>query len=106
MGRYAYRMQPTMLDFALKKLGIALAPLLGAEAEKGELQAGWADSATPEQKKAWKQKGSEQVEPIIGEFKDAFKQEYLRLSGLVCRSLDSILKLMPLKAFRYQRRDR
>jgi hypothetical protein len=83
MGRYSYRMQPTMLDFAIKKLGVALGEMMGAEMEQGELKDGWASDITAPKKQAWREAGSGQVDEAIGEFKGAFAKEYLRLSALV-----------------------
>jgi uncharacterized protein YdiU (UPF0061 family) len=83
MGRYSYRMQPTMLDFAIKKLGVALGEMMGAEMEQGELKEGWASDTTAQKKQAWREAGSGQVDEVIREFKGAFAKEYLRLSALV-----------------------
>ncbi|KAI0322545.1 UPF0061-domain-containing protein [Amylostereum chailletii] len=62
-GRYAYRFQPAMIHFALRKLLNALEPLIGAEAELGKaVSADWARDATEEKISEWRKKGAELVE--------------------------------------------
>ncbi|KAI0368725.1 UPF0061-domain-containing protein [Pilatotrama ljubarskyi] len=92
-GRYAYKFQPSMIIYALRALLNALAPLIGAEDELGgkAVSPGWADNASPEQIKAWTDRGirlvKEDMERIAEE---ACAVEYGKLmhKRLALRRLD------------------
>jgi uncharacterized protein YdiU (UPF0061 family) len=80
LGRYSYRMQPTMGVFAVTKLGDALAEVLGAEAESGApLRAGWSVGKDQAQMRKWREKGLELVGGVKQDFTQAFADEYRRL---------------------------
>jgi len=81
-GRYAYHAQPSMILYALRSLITTLAPLIGAEAEKGErvLVAGWAEGSSKEKVDEWRQKGTELVkEDMEILFQQSCATEYGRL---------------------------
>ncbi|GAA5825179.1 hypothetical protein JCM11251_006131 [Rhodosporidiobolus azoricus] len=92
MGRYSFANQPTMMLFAVHKLGDALAELIGHETEltkqvegDGFVKAvdGWAEGVEDtEQWKEWREVGSKEIEKVKGDFVKIFKQEYERLMRL------------------------
>ncbi|KAH9902803.1 hypothetical protein C8Q73DRAFT_742083 [Cubamyces lactineus] len=103
-GRYAYKYQPSMIIYALRALLNALAPLIGAEHERGgkAVSPGWADSASPEQLKTWTDSGlaltKDEMERVAEE---ACAVEYGRLMHrrLALRRLDKddeLLFMRPL----------
>lgn len=81
-GRYAYNNQPSMIIYALRALLTALSPLIGAEAELGgkAVSNGWAEDASEDKIKEWREKGiqlvKEEMEVLIQETSAA---EYGRL---------------------------
>ncbi|KZV80861.1 UPF0061-domain-containing protein [Exidia glandulosa HHB12029] len=79
-GRYAFKLQPTMIIFALRKLLDALAPLIGAEEASGTvLEEGWAAKATEEEIKAWREAGLKHQNDVELEIQDVFIAEYKKL---------------------------
>lgn len=78
MGRYSYRMQPTMGVFAVEKLGEALAELIGAESQTStELPEDWASDS--EKLDEWRKDGLAIVEEFKTEFTRIFTEEFRRL---------------------------
>ncbi|KAF8340263.1 uncharacterized protein EI90DRAFT_3143793 [Cantharellus anzutake] len=58
MGRYSFKMQPTMIIYAAQMLLRSLAPLIGAEEESGKaVEEGWADNVPKEKIDQWHDKG-------------------------------------------------
>ncbi|GAA6011775.1 hypothetical protein JCM10207_004240 [Rhodosporidiobolus poonsookiae] len=92
LGRYSFANQPTMMLFAIHKLGDALAELIGCElelAEKAdgsgfvEVEEGWAEGAEEAGwTKTWREEGMKEVEKVKEEFITVFKGEYERLMRL------------------------
>jgi len=83
MGRYAYRHQPNMIEYAIRKLGEALAETIGAEIQYDGVQEGWAKGKDHKDLRELREKGLAFVDEIISEYKDVFKKEYLRLFAKV-----------------------
>ncbi|GAA6028772.1 hypothetical protein JCM8097_007387 [Rhodosporidiobolus ruineniae] len=90
LGRYSFANQPTMMLFAIAKLGDAIAELVGHEVEKAasaagdgfvEAADGWAD-VDKAQMEEWRDKGLEELEKVKADFVKEFKQEYERLMRL------------------------
>ncbi|BGP17618.1 hypothetical protein JCM10213_001269 [Rhodosporidiobolus nylandii] len=92
LGRYSFANQPTMMLFAVHKLGDAIAELIGHEVEEAETadgtgfveaQEGWAEGAEEAGwTKTWREKGMAEVEKVKGDFVAVFKEEYIRLMRL------------------------
>ncbi|GAA5889466.1 hypothetical protein JCM6882_007038 [Rhodosporidiobolus microsporus] len=92
MGRYSFANQPTMMLFAVHKLGDAIAELIGHEVELAEKAEGsgfveaadgWAEGAEEVgELKEWREKGLKEVEKVKGDFVKIFKAEYERLMRL------------------------
>ncbi|PCH42278.1 UPF0061-domain-containing protein [Wolfiporia cocos MD-104 SS10] len=79
-GRYSYKFQPNAIVYALRALLNALAPLVGAEADKGTaVSPGWADSATPEELADWRARGMELKDEIERVAQETCAVEYGRL---------------------------
>ncbi|KZP00480.1 UPF0061-domain-containing protein [Calocera viscosa TUFC12733] len=79
-GRYAYRLQPTMLVFAVRALKEAIAPLVGAEVESGgAVKEGWADGADEETIEAWKEEGMDAMKHVEAEGMKVFEEEHWSL---------------------------
>ena len=76
-GRYSFRMQPSMIIFAVRALLNAVSPLIGAESSLGHaVGPGWAKDASEDQISEWTKKGQElrgEVEEII---KGVFEKKY------------------------------
>ncbi|GAA5999623.1 Fmp40p [Rhodotorula paludigena] len=93
-GRYRFELQPSMMVFAINKLGEALAELIGCElelaerdggADKGLVEApeGWAgEGEGSAEMKRWKEEGMEAVGEVKKDFVETFKREYERLMRL------------------------
>ncbi|GJN90035.1 hypothetical protein Rhopal_003032-T1 [Rhodotorula paludigena] len=93
-GRYRFELQPSMMVFAINKLGEALAELIGCElelaerdggADEGLVEApeGWAgEGEGSAEMKRWKEEGMEAVGEVKKEFVETFKREYERLMRL------------------------
>ncbi|GAA5982509.1 hypothetical protein JCM11641_006139 [Rhodosporidiobolus odoratus] len=92
MGRYSFANQPTMMLFAIHKLGDAIAELVGHELElveqvegEGVVEAseGWAEGAEEAGwSKTWREKGMAELEKVKADFVATFKEEYVRLMRL------------------------
>ncbi|GAA5991094.1 hypothetical protein JCM10908_006535 [Rhodotorula pacifica] len=93
MGRYKFSNQPTMVLFAMQKLGEAMSELIGAEVELAEKDAsgssfvevpeGWASSGDgSEEMKRWKEMGLKEVDKVKNDFVQIFRDEYERLMRL------------------------
>ncbi|KZT51994.1 UPF0061-domain-containing protein [Calocera cornea HHB12733] len=79
-GRYSYRLQPTMIFFAVTALKEAIGPLVGAEVESGSPAAeGWAEGADEEKIESWKEKGMEAMKNVEAECMKIFQEEHWRL---------------------------
>lgn len=102
-GRYNYDQQPPMILYALRALLDALAPLIGAEAERNaSVAAGWAADASEEQIKTWTARGVKEVqEEMDSLFHKVYKEEYehrmrKRLGLRTADSNDEALLFRPL----------
>ena len=82
-GRYAYRLQPSMGDFAIRKLGEALGELLGAELTAGKVQAGWAEGKDASQLEELRKQGMDFVVDVQTAYKADFEAEWLQLLSKV-----------------------
>ncbi|GAA5864887.1 hypothetical protein JCM8547_009261 [Rhodosporidiobolus lusitaniae] len=92
LGRYSFSNQPTMMLFAVHKLGAALAELIGYEVELAEktdgtgfveAEDGWAEGAEEAGwLKSWADRGMEEVNTIKADFTQIFRAEYERLMRL------------------------
>ncbi|KIJ67103.1 hypothetical protein HYDPIDRAFT_26506 [Hydnomerulius pinastri MD-312] len=62
-GRYAYKYQPNMIIYACRALLNALAPVIGAEASRGNkaVKEGWADDLTADTLSSWRTTAIEQT---------------------------------------------
>lgn len=95
-GRYAYKLQPAMGEFAIRKLGDAVAEMIGAEIESDSpLTESWADDSDRPKRMAWREKGLEYISEIAGEYKSDLKGEYeahmaKRLGFLDCKPDDNL----------------
>lgn len=100
LGRYKFSNQPTMVLFAIQKLGEAMSELIGAEVELAEKDAegtsfvevppGWAgDEDGSEEMKRWREAGLKEVDKVKNDFIQIFRDEYEGLMRLV--RLDSFL---------------
>ncbi|EJD39093.1 UPF0061-domain-containing protein [Auricularia subglabra TFB-10046 SS5] len=79
-GRYAFKLQPTMILYALRQLAEALAPLIGAEESLGRaVPEDWALSASSEELQAWREAGIAHRDAVELEIQDVFIAEYKRL---------------------------
>jgi len=79
-GRYAFKYQPTMITFALRKLLEALAPLIGAEEAAGKAaDAGWAAGVSEDELKKWREAGLKHQNDVDLIIQDVFIPEYMRL---------------------------
>ncbi|KAG9093784.1 hypothetical protein FS749_013736 [Ceratobasidium sp. UAMH 11750] len=79
-GRYSFKMQPTMIIFALRSLLNALAPLIGAESQLGRrVESGWAQTADTEQISAWAKKADEIRDEVDTLIKTTFEKKYWKL---------------------------
>ncbi|GBE87796.1 UPF0061 protein [Sparassis crispa] len=80
-GRYSYKLQPSMIIYALRALLTALSPIIGAEAELGRaVSAGWAEDASPDKLAEWRKKGTELVKDEMERVaQDICSAEYGRL---------------------------
>ncbi|GAA6055855.1 hypothetical protein JCM3770_001522 [Rhodotorula araucariae] len=89
MGRYSFQNQPSMMLFAVHKLGEATAELIGHEAELAErtegdgwvtAEDGWAgEDAESGDMKRWKERGMDEVKKVKESFVGIFRAEYERL---------------------------
>ncbi|GAA5912555.1 hypothetical protein JCM8208_001990 [Rhodotorula glutinis] len=96
MGRYSFKNQPSMMLFAVDKLGQATAELIGHEVELAEQQgeaegagegAGWVSAPDgwagegegSEEMKRWRERGMAEVAKIKERFVGIFRTEYERL---------------------------
>lgn len=92
MGRYSFKNQPSMMLFAVDKLGQAVAELIGHEVELAEQQGegegaewvsapdGWAgEGEGTEEMKRWKERGMAEVAKVKERFVGIFRAEYERL---------------------------
>ncbi|GEM08827.1 UPF0061 family protein [Rhodotorula toruloides] len=87
LGRYRFSGQPTMMLFAVHKLGEALAELIGCEVELAEkdkdgsgfveAQKGWAEVGKSVMER-WKERGTEEVNQVKADFVEIFRAEYQR----------------------------
>ncbi|GAA5860929.1 hypothetical protein JCM3774_003191 [Rhodotorula dairenensis] len=93
LGRYKFSNQPTMVLFAVQKLGEAMSELIGAEVELAEKDAdgssfvevpeGWAGSEEgSDEMKRWREAGLQEVEKVKADFIQIFRDEYERLMRL------------------------
>ncbi|BGP41236.1 hypothetical protein JCM10450v2_005276 [Rhodotorula kratochvilovae] len=91
MGRYSFQNQPSMMLFAVHKLGEATAELIGHEVELAEqhegdgwvtAQDGWAEEADAAVMKRWKERGMDEVKKVKEAFVGVFRAEYDRLMRL------------------------
>lgn len=88
-GRYSYKLQPTMIIFALRCLLSALAPVIGAEKSRGKaVQAEWSKGISKEQLSEWTNAGLEIQERVESETMSTFLGEYNRLMRKVWHILD------------------
>nr|GAT60922.1 predicted protein [Mycena chlorophos] len=79
-ARYAYRSQPAAIIYALRALNNALAPLLGAENEKGAaITTGWAENVDKEKIEEWRKVGLEFKDELERVAQDVMADEYGRL---------------------------
>ncbi|EJU04998.1 UPF0061-domain-containing protein [Dacryopinax primogenitus] len=79
-GRYSYRLQPTMIIFAIRALKEAISPLVGAEVEcNAPVSEGWAEGADEEKIEQWKEKGMEAMKDIELESMKIFETEHWAL---------------------------
>lgn len=94
LGRYKFSNQPTMVLFAIQKLGEAMSELIGAEVELAgkdaegtsfvEVAQGWAgDEEGSEEMKRWREAGLKEVDKVKNDFIQVFRDEYERLMRLV-----------------------
>ena len=89
-GRYSYKLQPAMGEYAIRKLGDAVAELIGAEINTGKTLADdWAEGTDKAQRLAWREKGLEYVSDAVSEYKSDQKDEYERMMAMV--SLTSLV---------------
>ncbi|CAE6513702.1 unnamed protein product [Rhizoctonia solani] len=76
-GRYSFKMQPTMIIFALRSLLNALSPLIGAESSLGHaVGPNWAKDASELQIAEWSDKGQEIRDEVDEMVKNTFEQTY------------------------------
>ncbi|KAF8312501.1 UPF0061-domain-containing protein [Clavulina sp. PMI_390] len=79
-GRYAFKYQPTMILYAMRKLLRSLAPLVGAEQESGKaVSEGWAKDADETQIDLWREDGLRHQQEVDSIVMDVFTEEYYRL---------------------------
>ncbi|EUC57586.1 YdiU domain protein [Rhizoctonia solani AG-3 Rhs1AP] len=76
-GRYSFKMQPTMIIFALRALLNALSPLIGAESSLGHaVGPNWAKDASEHQIAEWSDKGEEIRDEVDEMVKSTFEKKY------------------------------
>ncbi|CAE6443718.1 hypothetical protein ACGC1H_002514 [Rhizoctonia solani] len=76
-GRYSFKMQPTMIIFALRALLNALSPLIGAESSLGHaVGPNWAQGASEHQIAEWSDKGEEIRDEVTEMVKSTFEKKY------------------------------
>ncbi|CAE6406608.1 unnamed protein product [Rhizoctonia solani] len=76
-GRYSFKMQPTMIIFAVRALLNALSPLIGAEASLGHaVGPDWAKDASEKQIEEWSTKGEEIRDEVDALIKSTFEKKY------------------------------
>ncbi|KAG8705352.1 hypothetical protein FRC11_009109, partial [Ceratobasidium sp. 423] len=79
-GRYSFKMQPTMIIFALRSLLNALSPLIGAESSLGHaVGPNWAKDASEAQIAEWTDKGQELRDEVDEMVKTTFEKKYWAL---------------------------
>ncbi|KAF8751625.1 hypothetical protein RHS01_08554 [Rhizoctonia solani] len=79
-GRYSFKMQPTMIIFAVRALLNALSPLIGAEASLGHaVGPNWANDASEKQIEEWSTKGEEMRDEVDEVIKSTFEKKYWTL---------------------------
>ncbi|KAJ1308034.1 hypothetical protein OPQ81_002103 [Rhizoctonia solani] len=79
-GRYSYKMQPTMIIFAVRALLNALSPLIGAESSLGHAVGhNWAKDASEQQIEEWSNKGQEIRNEVDDMVKNTFEKKYWAL---------------------------
>ncbi|CAE6510921.1 unnamed protein product [Rhizoctonia solani] len=76
-GRYSFKMQPTMIIFALRSLLNALSPLIGAESALGHaVGPNWAKNASEKQIAGWSDQGQEIRDEVDEMVKSTFDKKY------------------------------
>lgn len=75
----SYQNQPSMVEFAIRKLGDSLAELMGAEEEIGELSPGWAENLSQDKRYEWQRAGKAITDEVLEEFRDLQAKEENRL---------------------------
>lgn len=94
-GRYSYKLQPAMGEYAIRKLGDAVAELIGAEIESGKtLSDDWAEGSDKAQRMVWREKGLEYVSEAVSELKSDLSEEYNRLMAKVSKGDSSPLLVL------------
>ncbi|KAH7341292.1 UPF0061-domain-containing protein [Rhizoctonia solani] len=79
-GRYSFKMQPTMIIFAVRALLDALSPLIGAESTLGHaVGPNWAKDASEQQIAEWSDKGQEIRDEVVEMVKNTFEKKYWEL---------------------------
>lgn len=89
-------MQPSMVLFAIRKLGEVLSEMIGAElslaakadsGSRAQVPEGWQENATKADREAWSEEGAEVVNEIQAKFQAWFLEEYKLLLRNVRRFL-------------------
>ncbi|KAJ3829919.1 hypothetical protein F5878DRAFT_49531 [Lentinula raphanica] len=92
-GRYSYKLQPSMVLFALHALLNSLAPLIGAEMERGKaLSANWASSASEQQLDEWRERA---ISSLKDEMEALFKEICSAENGLLMRKRLGLRRVLP-----------
>ncbi|CAG7849370.1 SubName: Full=Related to FMP40-Found in Mitochondrial Proteome {ECO:0000313/EMBL:CCA78086.1} [Serendipita indica DSM 11827] len=79
-GRYSFKLQPTMILYALRALLSSLAPVIGSEmSTNAAVQVGWTKDVPPETTAEWTKSGLSIQEDMESFVMNTFMDEYVRL---------------------------
>lgn len=72
-----------MIEFAIRKLGDSLSEMIGAEAELGKLEPGWAEGASTDKRVSWAKEGQAATLEVVESYRKTVQEEQSKLFAKV-----------------------